>query len=140
MEVMMPEIITDAALWELRTLTQKALALRLGVDRHVVRDALIPRGWTFGRDRGGVATAPCQDCGRPFDVQPDTVERLCADCEAGDVEVPPLTDDLLADPAALLERERLRIRAARRKVGEREWTDRYQRTGGPEMRGMRRYG
>jgi hypothetical protein len=140
MEVMMPEIITDAALWDMRGLTQKALAARLGVDRHVVRDALIPRGWTFGRDRGGVATAPCQDCGGVFEVAPDTTERLCPDCAVGDMEVPPLTDALLADPAALLQRERLRVRAARRKVGERAWTDRYQRTGGPEMRGMRRWG
>lgn len=125
--------ITDDQLWERRHVPIPEQARWFGVPEWEFRAELRNRGWIRATG-GALETAPCAECPGLVEITPMTTERLCASCLAGETPIPPLTDELIADPAALLRRERMRVRRKRARLGERAWADRYARPGGPEMR------
>lgn len=118
----------DDVIWEYRDRTLASLARASGYGD--VRDAsrdLSNRGFRWVRGAARMIEAPCARCRVPFAVDEDTDDRLCLLCREPEVALTP--------NQRLFRREYAR-RA--KKIGTPEWMERYQRPGGPEMRGMRR--
>ncbi len=118
----------DDAIWQMRSASQQAITLRLGISRYALRDVVRPRGWAWHSGGRGVAVAPCRACHAPTPAEELTDARDCRGCD----DSPPIDDAEGLTPNRQVARDEYAKR--RKRIGTPEWLAKYQRVGGPETR------